>query len=331
MLRRDCTPGGRTRKPLVPRRPGAGGRNAVADQELTSVADGRDVFACARKVSLKKTQKVASAHDGQRRVGCLLRTATGTHEDRHATPAVGSGLADQDCRRRAIPDRLVNVEGRDLSGISGWVTRHHEVVDERAPAEGIRRHRAALDRLSDEELIERLCEMPPLPQVPDEDLVWADDATWERAELLIAFADAIGDRQLIAAIGPLYEHAALGDAFEMMQGIRHGPERAVAPDWDILVEIMKPLVRHSRAGCRRWAIRELGLLRDVATIPVLMEALTDVEPWVRQEVCKSLHMVAEAADLDTQAEVRNALVAVSEEDESEMVREEARWASGDGA
>jgi hypothetical protein len=48
----------------------------------------------------------------------------------------------------------------------------------------------------------------------------------------------------------------------MMQGLRHGPERAVAPDWQLLTSIMRPMTRDQRAGCRRWAVRELGIFRD---------------------------------------------------------------------
>lgn len=209
--------------------------------------------------------------------------------------------------------------------------RHHRSVDEHVPAEGIGRHKADFTRLSDEEFIELLRELPPLPQVPDGDPIWTDDATWDAVERLLAFADEIGNRRLASAIRPLYELASLGDAFEMMQAIRHGPERAVAPDWGVLIEIMKPLVRHPRAGCRRWAIRELGLLRDVGTIPLLMAALSDDEAWVRQEVCMSLQMVAGSADPAAQAQVRSALGRVANEDDSQMVREQAaRRASAHG-
>jgi hypothetical protein len=40
----------------------------------------------------------------------------------------------------------------------------------------------------------------PLPQVDDDDPVWGDEATWDRVELLMAMADAIGDRRLVEGI-----------------------------------------------------------------------------------------------------------------------------------
>jgi hypothetical protein len=48
--------------------------------------------------------------------------------------------------------------------------------------------------------------------------------------------------------------------------MRHGAERAVNPHWQVLTDIMHPLTGNERPGCRRWAIRELGLLRDTAAV-----------------------------------------------------------------
>lgn len=59
--------------------------------------------------------------------------------------------------------------------------------------------------------------------------------------VLLAAADTIGERRLPRAIAPLFERGALGDAKEMMQGLRHGPERAADPDWQALTGIMRPL------------------------------------------------------------------------------------------
>lgn len=50
----------------------------------------------------------------------------------------------------------------------------------------------------------------PLPDADDDDPAWLDDATWDRAEFLLAAADAIGGRQLLRAIAPLFQRAALG-------------------------------------------------------------------------------------------------------------------------
>ena len=131
-------------------------------------------------------------------------------------------------------------------------------MDVRVPADGIGHHREAIERLSDDELIARIEGTEPLPDADDDDPAWLEDATWDRAEFLLAAADAIGERRLLRAIAPLFERAAIGDGYEMMRGLRHGPERAADPDWPALAGIMRPLTHHRRAGCRRWAVRELG-------------------------------------------------------------------------
>ena len=194
---------------------------------------------------------------------------------------------------------------------------------ERIPAEGIRRHREILDRLADDIFIERLLALPPLPQTDDDDPAWDDDETWDRAEQLIAFADAIGDRGLTDAIPPLFERAALGDAYEMMRSIRHGPERAVGGDRQSLVQVMIPLVSSRNPGCRRWAVRELGTLRDPATLPIVLNATADPEAWVRDEACNSVAMIIEATKARASPAVRERLHDIAREDESAMVRKTA--------
>jgi hypothetical protein len=151
-------------------------------------------------------------------------------------------------------------------------------MDARAPTDGIGRHRQLIERLSDGELIARLKDIEPLPDADDDDPAWLDDATWDRAEFLLAAADAIGERGLPLAIGPLFQRAALGDGHEMMQGLRHGAERAVAGDWQALAAFMRPLTRDPRAGCRRWAVRELGILHDAKAVDDLTAALADEQP-----------------------------------------------------
>jgi len=102
-------------------------------------------------------------------------------------------------------------------------------MDERVPADAIRRHREVIGPLSDDELIARIETLEPLPDADNGDPAWLEDATWDRAEFLLAAADAIGERRLVRAIAPLFERAALGDGNEMMQGLRHGPERGSSP------------------------------------------------------------------------------------------------------
>jgi hypothetical protein len=198
-------------------------------------------------------------------------------------------------------------------------------MDQRIPADGIRLHRQAIEPLSDDELIARMEDTEPLPDADDDDPAWLDDATWDRLEFLIAAADAIGDRRLLRAIAPLYQRAALGDGYEMMQHFRHGPEQAVAPHRELLADIMRPLTRHHRAGCRRWAVRELGILRDPVALDDLISALGDEQSLVRSEACMSLLMLGDAVPAARPAMLTR-LKAIAEHDTSREVRESAQWA-----
>ena len=129
----------------------------------------------------------------------------------------------------------------------------------------------------------------------------------------------------LRAIAPLFQRAALGDAYEMMQNLRHGPERAAAPDWQALTSIMRPLTRHHQAGCRRWAVRELGILRDRQALDDLMSALGDEQPLVRSEACASLSMLGQAVPA-TRQPMRARLQAIAEHDTSSEVRGDAQRA-----
>jgi hypothetical protein len=198
-------------------------------------------------------------------------------------------------------------------------------MDERAPGDGIRLHSHVIAALSDYELISRITRSEPLPDADDDDPVWLEDATWDRAEFLRAAADAIGDRQLVPAIGLVFQRAALGDGYGMMQGLRHGAERAVAQNWSLLTDIMRPLTRDRHGGCRRWAVRELGILRDPRALDELAEALSDVQPLVRCEACMSLGMLAQAVP-DACPEIRARLQRAATGDSSSEVRRHAQSA-----
>lgn len=174
--------------------------------------------------------------------------------------------------------------------------------------------------MSDDELVALLGAVEPLPDVDYDDAAWDVDATWDRLELLLAIADAIGERRLVRAIAPLFARAGLDDPGDLMQGLRHGPERAVASGRQ-LAEILVPLLPHARAGCRRWVVRELGILREPDTLPYLLAALEDPEPRVREETCSSLSMLAQVHGAET---IRGVLMRVTEQDVSDRVRREAR-------
>jgi hypothetical protein len=186
-------------------------------------------------------------------------------------------------------------------------------------ADGIRRQREIIDELSDDELVAWLESIEPLPDADDDDPAWLTTDTTDRLEQLLAVAQAIGERRLVAAIPPLFARAALGDGFGMMQSLRHGPERTVDSGEDLAV-ILIPLLRHPRAGSRRWVARELGIVRSAAGIDSLLSALTDPESLVRAEVCCSLGMIAPAHGRE---EIRRRLRTVADLDASPKVRREA--------
>lgn len=194
-----------------------------------------------------------------------------------------------------------------------------------SPADRIDQHRTTFARLSDAEVLARLAGLEPLPETDDLDPAWDDDA-FDRAEKLIAFADEVGERRLVEGIAPVFERAALGDAFEMMQSIRHGPEKAVAGDWPRLTGIMRPLASHSRPGTRRWAIRELGLLRDPSGLPELLAGIDDQTDLVRYQAYSSLGMLDGVLEGDVREDVRRLVAARALADPSDEVRAAARWA-----
>ena len=95
------------------------------------------------------------------------------------------------------------------------------------------------------------------------------------------------------------------------------------PDWRALTRIMRPLTRYHRAGCRRWAVRELGILRDPQALADLMSALGDEQPLVRSEACISLSMLGRAVPA-TREPMRAHLKAIAEHDTSSEVRSYAK-------
>jgi hypothetical protein len=97
---------------------------------------------------------------------------------------------------------------------------------------------------------------------------------------------------------PIFERAARGDLYELMQDIRHGPERtAEAAE---LAALLEPLTRLERAGTRQWSVPELGILRQRSSLQPLVDALRDDDEAVRREAKTSLDMLGqvhpEAAD-----------------------------------
>jgi hypothetical protein len=188
------------------------------------------------------------------------------------------------------------------------------------PAVGIKRHAESLRGLTDDDLLLVLQSVEPLPDGQEIDGGWVEDEPYDRLELLIALADQIGERRLLAGIAPLYERASLGDGAEFMQSIRHGPEQAVAPDFGRLTEILRPLAAHERPGCRLWVVRELGVLRDPSALGEMLGALDDDAELVRDEACMSLGMIWSSLDNVRRAAVENRLARAAETDSSSAVR-----------
>jgi hypothetical protein len=91
------------------------------------------------------------------------------------------------------------------------------------------------------------------------------------------------------------------------------------------VNIMRPLTRHQRAGCRRWAVRELGILRDPLALDDLISVLGDDQPLVRAEARFSLGMLGRAVPA-ARHPMRTSLAALAERDPSREVRMSAQWA-----
>jgi hypothetical protein len=192
-------------------------------------------------------------------------------------------------------------------------------MTEPTPWDRITAHRASFVGRSDSEIVAGIRSLEPLPDADESDPVW-DDANLQRVEFLIALAYEVGDRRLTAGIAPLYERAALGDVFDMMQGIRHGPERAVEPELSRLTAIMRPLAKHERAGCRRWAVRELGILRDPSAFGDLLVALDDAEEKVRAEACMSLVMMRQVISDEQRSYLRQRLEELERGDSAASVR-----------
>jgi hypothetical protein len=200
-------------------------------------------------------------------------------------------------------------------------------MSSRTLAPGVARYRLTIDKLSDARFMSLLEDLRPLPDT-DDDPRWQDDLTWDGLELLLACADSVGDRRLIEAIAPVFRAASLGGAFGHMQGIRHGPERAVDPDWRALAQVMRTLTHDPRAGCRRWSVRELGILRYKESLDDLVAALRDPEPTVRCEACCSLSALGSECTAPRQL-IRSALSELAQGDESAAVRQAAAEAAAD--
>ena len=186
------------------------------------------------------------------------------------------------------------------------------------PSEGIAAKREAIRSLSDRDFFHWLKSIEPLPDDDDDSVNWDDDAL-DRIESLLAASDEIGDRRLVTAIPDLFKRASLYDAFGLMQSIRHGPERA-SPNTQVLADLMLTLAGDERSATRRWAVRELGLLRMQSGTGMLFSCLSDPEPLVRRETADALGMIGGSSDPNVFDEGLRALRKSAESDGDESVR-----------
>ena len=148
---------------------------------------------------------------------------------------------------------------------------------------------------SEKQLLEEMSRWIPLPD--EADPRWGhDDEAWADAERLIAAADASGVRHWREVAVRVFEHAADWDLNGMMQSIRHGPERAFGPGEQGSAEFaarLEPLAVHSRAGTRLWVVRELGILRQLSSLPHLVDRIRDEHPSVADQALASIRMLGQ--------------------------------------
>jgi hypothetical protein len=197
-------------------------------------------------------------------------------------------------------------------------------MSEETPRAAIERLRAALAPLSDDLLLDRLRSVEPMPDGGMFDPAWDAPATWDRMYLLIAFSDEIGARRLVSGIRLLYERVPLADPGGVTQTFRHGAEKATVDNYSLLVQILRPLLRHERQGTRRAAADELGILRDPIVIDDLSSlAREDPEGQVRSQASFSLWMIANSVeDAALRGLVTDVLRDVASSDASQDVRYE---------
>ena len=146
--------------------------------------------------------------------------------------------------------------------------------------------------------VQLLAEMDTWAPLPDEnDPLWDDaDDAWADAERLIAAAYASGAHEWRRVAVRVFEHAADWDLNGMMQSIRHGPEQAFGVSEQASEEFarrLEPLSTHARAGTRLWVVRELGILRQLSSLPYLVWRTRDQHPAVAEEALLSIEMLGQ--------------------------------------
>jgi hypothetical protein len=147
-----------------------------------------------------------------------------------------------------------------------------------------------------------LAEMDTWEPLPDQiDPRWDSleddgDRLWADSERLIAAADLSGERYWREAAIRVFLHASDWDLNGALLDLRHGPEKAFGSAPRDVAEFaarLEPLTTSSRAGTRLWVARELGILRQLSSLPFLLPLLKDPHPGVALEARGSVAMMAE--------------------------------------
>ena len=152
---------------------------------------------------------------------------------------------------------------------------------------------------TEDQLLAEMTSWKPLPGEADprwDAVSPGSDELWANSERLLAAAEASGDLRWLRVAVRVFEHAADWDLHGAMQGIRHGPERAflAVPDGiGTFARELEVLSQHPRAGTRLWTVRELGILRQLTSLPYLVDRLEDRHPAVASEAVNSLAMLAQ--------------------------------------
>jgi hypothetical protein len=154
-----------------------------------------------------------------------------------------------------------------------------------------------MGRATETELLAAMATWEPLPDQGDPR--WESDSddggVWAASDRLRAAADASGANGWREVAVRVFEHAADWDLHGAMQGIRHGPEKAFTGKDGGREFAMRlgPLTQHERPGTRLWVARELGILRQLGSLPLLVSLLDDPHPSVATEARFSIEMLAQ--------------------------------------
>ena len=170
-------------------------------------------------------------------------------------------------------------------------------MDDRHPSVVIRELQEARQNWSDDAILAELAALPVLPPKSlslerdwygPHNPAWDDPLVTHQLMVYLALRDIIGNRKLRAGVPLLLERASYGDMGETMRGLRHSLEAAYNPDWSSLADVCMQAAKSPQPGARLWAVNELGVLRDVRALPVLIETLYDRAKLVRLEACSAL-------------------------------------------